>query len=104
MFLVAELHYCLKAFCYSTLDNQIVAVGLAIIEIGYLGLYDLVVHLNYRRQGIAQSLIARMLQWGEWNSVKHVYLTAQGDNFGAIALYNKIGLRDRYHYRYLARV
>jgi ribosomal protein S18 acetylase RimI-like enzyme len=86
------------------LCNQIVTVGLAIIEREYLGIYDLVVHPNYRLRGIAKSLITKMLQWGKENSAKHVYLAAQGDNFGAIALYNKIGLKDRYHYRYLTKI
>jgi ribosomal protein S18 acetylase RimI-like enzyme len=102
--IIKRIPFKTKAFCYGALANQIVAVGLAIIERGYLGIYDLVVNPNNRRQGIAQSLIAEMLQWGKGNSAKHVYLTAQGDNFGAIALYNRIGLKDRYHYRYLRKI
>ena len=102
--IIKRIPFKTKAFCYGELDNQIVAVGLAIIEREYLGIYDLVIHPNYRRRGIAQSLIVKMLQWGKENSAKHVYLTVQGDNFGAIVLYNKIGLKDRYHYRYLTKM
>jgi ribosomal protein S18 acetylase RimI-like enzyme len=102
--IIERIPFRTKAFCYGELDNQIVAVGLAIIEREYLGIYDLVVHLNYRRRGIAQSLIVKMLQWGKENSANHVYLTVQGDNFAAIALYSKIGLKDRYHYRYLTKI
>ncbi len=102
--IIKRIPFRTKAFFYGELDNQIVAVGLAIIEREYLGIYDLVVHPNCRLRGIAQSLIAKMLQWGIGNLAKHVYLAAQGDNFGAIALYNKIGLKDRYHYRYLTKI
>jgi ribosomal protein S18 acetylase RimI-like enzyme len=102
--IIKRIPFRTKAFCYGELCNQIVTVGLAIIEREYLGIYDLVVHPNYRLRGIAKSLITKMLQWGKENSAKNVYLTVQGDNLGAIALYNKIGLEDRYHYRYLARV
>jgi ribosomal protein S18 acetylase RimI-like enzyme len=92
-----------KAFCIGALDGEIVAIGLAVLERKHVGIHDLAIHPNYKRQGFAQSLLKRILQWGKENSAEHVYLTVQGDNVGAIKLYTKIGLKDRYHYRYLIK-
>ncbi|MFX1535628.1 MAG: GNAT family N-acetyltransferase [Promethearchaeota archaeon] len=101
--IIGRIPFASKAFCYAQQNNRIIGISLAIIERTYLGIYDLIVHPKYRRQGIAQSLIAKIVHWGKNSSVNHIYLQVQGDNSGAIALYSKIGLQESYRYRYLIR-
>ncbi|MFX1255330.1 MAG: GNAT family N-acetyltransferase [Promethearchaeota archaeon] len=99
--IIGRIPFRSKAFCCVQQHDQIIGIGLAVIERTYLGIFDLIVHPKYRRQGIAQSIIAKIGHWGKNRSVNHIYLQVQGDNSEAIALYNKIGLEESYRYRYL---
>jgi len=89
-----------KVFCCARQSNEIIGVGLGVIEREYLGIYSLVVNPDYRRKGIGQSMVAQMIQWGRSHSAVHVYLQVQGDNSGAISFYRKIGFEELYRYRY----
>lgn len=92
-----------KAFCCAQQANEIVGIGLGVIQQKYLGIYSLAVHPGYRRKGIGQSIVTQMVHWGKLHSVTHVYLQVQGDNTEAISFYNKIGFKELYHYRYLIK-
>ncbi|MCK5046773.1 MAG: GNAT family N-acetyltransferase, partial [Candidatus Heimdallarchaeota archaeon] len=78
-------------------------IGMAVLEQGNLGIFDMLVNPVFLRQGIAGSLIAKMVEWGRENSVQSTYLCVQGDNQPAIALYKKVGLKECYRYRYLIK-
>jgi len=80
--------------------NQIVGVGLAIIDREYLGVYNMATHPDCRRQGIAQTIIHEMINWGKEHSATKIYLQVQGDNSNAIQLYRKIGFITHHYYRY----
>ncbi|MFW9921862.1 MAG: GNAT family N-acetyltransferase [Candidatus Thorarchaeota archaeon] len=92
-----------KAFAFARNDNEIVGLGLGVLERNFIGIYDMIVSSDYRRQGIGQSLIFYLIEWGKSHGATIAYLQVQGDNSGAIALYKKIGFIDRYHYRYLIK-
>jgi len=92
-----------KAFAIAYREDEIVGLCLGVLEREYIGIYDMIVSSNYRRQGIGQALLNKLILWGKNNGAKTIYLQVQGDNSGAIALYKKIGLTDRYHYRYLVK-
>lgn len=92
-----------KAFLFARDGEEIIGLCLAVLEREYVGVYDMIVSSDYRRQGIGQSILAHLVEWGKKNGATTCYLQVQGDNAGAISLYKKIGLRDRYHYRYLIK-
>ena len=92
-----------KGFIFARKDDKIVGLCLAVLERDYVGVYDMIVSSDFRRKGIAKSILAKLIEWGKNNGAKTCYLQVQGDNSGAIALYKKIGLIDRYHYRYLMK-
>jgi len=89
-----------KVFCSARENNEIVGIGLGVIEREYMGIFELSVDFNYRRKGIGQSMVGLLVEWGKLNSAVHVYLQVQGDNVGAISLYKKIGFKECYRYRY----
>lgn len=92
-----------KAFAFASNQEEIVGICLGVLEREYIGIYDMIVSPEYRRQGIGQALLSKLILWGKNNGASTAYLQVQGDNSGAIALYKKIGLTDRYHYRYLIK-
>jgi len=87
-------------FLCAHLNNEVVGIGLGILEREYLGIFDLIVHPFYRRRGIGQSMVGYLVEWAHKNSVFTVYLQVQGDNSSAISLYRKIGFKECYRYRY----
>ncbi|MBK5113588.1 MAG: GNAT family N-acetyltransferase [Candidatus Heimdallarchaeota archaeon] len=92
-----------KCFFSAKHEEKIIGVGMGVLEQGNLGIYDMIVNPDYRRQGIAASIIAQMVEWGKANSCHSVYLCVQGDNQAAIALYEKVGLKESFGYRYLIK-
>lgn len=69
---------------------------------GYMGLYrvldesdvtNIAVAQQYRRQGIGQALLARMLQLVQEKGIHLVNLEVRAGNLGAIALYEKMGFQ-----------
>lgn len=89
---------------FRTLDNgETIAVGLAVIQENYMAIYSMFTHPDYRRKGIAQTLMAKMIEWGDINLVDKVFLQVETSNNGARELYEKAGFNEKYRYRYLVK-
>ncbi len=84
-------------------DGKPMACGLGIIQHGYLGLYDIVTSPAHRRQGIAEQLLLGMFQWGREQGAKTSFLQVVLANYGASALYDKLGFQEIYQYWYRVR-
>ncbi len=87
-------------FATVRLGDQPVAAGLGVVERGWLGLFSLVTHPDYRRQGAATSLIHALVGWGQTHQANQVYLQVMTDNAPALALYERLGFETLYHYHY----
>ena len=88
------------AFGVASDGEEIIGIALAVAERGYVGIFDLIVDERYRRQGIAQSLITHIIDWGKKNSATWGYLQVVEENTTAISLYQKLGFKKAYNYRY----
>jgi N-acetylglutamate synthase len=77
-----------------------VAVGLAVVERGYVGLFDITVDNTIRNQGIGRQLVLYMLQWGKANGATNSYLQVAPGNDPALHLYEKLGFTEVYQYWY----
>jgi ribosomal protein S18 acetylase RimI-like enzyme len=84
-------------------NAQPVACGLAVAEGDFVGLFDLVVERNARRQGHGTELVQQLIGWGIDRGATRAYLQVQGDNFRASNLYQKLGFDSAYQYWYRAR-
>lgn len=94
-----------KFYTYMLLDDKVVALGMAVVEKGYIGLFDISVAENYRNMGLGMQLILNMLNTGKTLGVKNAYLQVMLNNAPALHLYNKLGFREvyKYHYRVLVK-
>ncbi|WP_169082008.1 GNAT family N-acetyltransferase [Paenibacillus sp. PL91] len=88
--------------CFALLhDNGIpVACGFAVMEDGYVGLYDIVTDPGNRSRGYGEQLILHLLQWGKGRGSKEGYLLVVKNNAPANRLYDKIGFVPQYEYWY----
>ncbi len=89
-----------KKYIYALDNDKIVGVMLAVVDSQSLCLLNLAVDPNFRRMGIASSIVAQSIQWGLEMGAKNVFLQVEHDNEVALKFYHKIGLIEWYSYRY----
>ncbi|MEK5641887.1 hypothetical protein BK138_08755 [Paenibacillus rhizosphaerae] len=80
--------------------SETVAAGLGVIQEGWLGLYDIVTHPDFRERGFGFQLIQRMLAWGREQGAHSSFLQVVQANEAACRLYDKLGYRHVYSYWY----
>jgi ribosomal protein S18 acetylase RimI-like enzyme len=76
------------------------ACGLAVLEAGHVGLFDIVTQAAYRRQGHARRLIQTILAWAVARGAHNAYLQVMVNNAPALALYAGLGFEEVYRYWY----
>jgi ribosomal protein S18 acetylase RimI-like enzyme len=77
------------------------ADGTAAVDRDWLGVHGLYVEPGSRRQGLARSVLAALLDWGTEQGASTVWLHVAADNIAAIALSESIGLQVHHESRYL---
>ena len=85
-------------------DKAIVAVGLGVLDQGYLGLFDIVTQAEVRRQGLGRQLVMGLLDWGKTNGATRAYLQVVPTNTPALNLYEALGFREAYQYWYRTKI
>jgi len=80
--------------------GQPLAIGLGGVERGWIGLFGIVTHPEFRRQGAATTVIRALAQWGQEHQVSQVYIQVMENNASARALYARLGFETLYHYHY----
>jgi len=81
-------------------DHQTAAVGLGVVERGYVGLYDLTTHVSLRKRGYGTQLILSIFKWAQERGAHTAYLQVARGNTPALELYHKLGFREVYRYWY----
>ncbi len=84
-------------------DGETAAMGMAVVERGYVGLFDLVTRESLRNQGIGRQTVLHLLAWGRRQGARFAYLQVDHQNQPARHLYDRIGFRELYTYWYRAR-
>ncbi|MGB7339648.1 MAG: GNAT family N-acetyltransferase [Phototrophicaceae bacterium] len=85
--------------CYGWIDD--VAVGLAVVDGDYVGLFDIVVQADARRTGVGHALVSSLLAWAQQHAAKTAYLQVTETNTPARKLYDTLGFKTHHPYWYL---
>jgi ribosomal protein S18 acetylase RimI-like enzyme len=88
--------------CFLSLDQggETIAVGMAVLERGYLGLFDIAVAAALRGRGLGTQCVSQLLRWGQMNGAQHAYLQVMQRNTAAVRLYARLGFTEAYSYWY----
>lgn len=90
-----------KAFYSSILMNdETIGCGMAVQEKGYIGLFDIVVSEQHRKNGYGMRLLLSMLKEGREQGAEYAYLQVMFNNTPAVSLYRKLGFKEQYQYHY----
>jgi ribosomal protein S18 acetylase RimI-like enzyme len=81
-------------------EDQVLAVGLGVVERGWVGLFSFVTLPEFRRQGAATRVIHALAQWGQTHAASQIYLQVMANNAPALALYARLGFETLYYYHY----
>jgi GNAT superfamily N-acetyltransferase len=84
-------------------DGIPLAAGLAIVEDGHVGLFDVLTREGARRRGLGRSIVAALLRWGWARGARTGYLQVDAANAPAIAMYDAFGFSRAYGYWYRGR-
>jgi N-acetylglutamate synthase len=88
------------AFAVQHAHGQPVGFGLAVLERGAVGLYDLAVAPQHRGLGRGQALVEALLHWAADAGATSAYLQVRAQNTPALSLYEGMGFRAAYGYHY----
>jgi ribosomal protein S18 acetylase RimI-like enzyme len=84
-------------------DGKPLAYGLAVVERGMVGLFDIVTVPDARRRGAGRLLVRSLLGWGLSQGATAAYLQVLGSNEAARGLYGGFGFQEAYRYHYRIR-
>jgi len=90
-----------KKFAQIRTNSVVSCVGVGMVHSGWIGLFRLGTHPDFRRKGMASSLSDALLEWGfKVNGARHAFLQVETDNESAMKMYEKLGFENCYTYWY----
>lgn len=80
--------------------GEVVGFGLAVVERGCVGLYDIVITPALRGQGLGRALVHGLMHWGQTQGAQWAELQVRAPNVVARGLYESLGFQALYGYHY----
>ena len=95
-----------KRFIVAKFDEHIIASMMTVLDPrGYLYFSDILVLSEYRRKGIATSMMHKAIfEWSNPSLVKYIWLQVEDRNDAALMFYDKLGMKELYSYSYYRKV
>lgn len=87
-------------FAEVRLAEEVVAIGRATVERGWVGITTVEVRPAARRRGLARQVVGALVAHGRMQGARHAYLQVSSSNAPARALYEALGLTVHHVYRY----
>lgn len=90
-----------SAYACAVLGDDVVAVGRAVADTGWAGVFGMATLPGARGKGAARAVLATLARWAGAHSAGRLYLQVEQDNLPALTLYERAGFREvcAYHYR-----
>jgi ribosomal protein S18 acetylase RimI-like enzyme len=89
-----------RAFASLRQAGRPLALGMAVAERGYVGLFSIVTAVEARNQGLGRRLVGHLLAWGQQRGARAAQLAVMPENAPALRLYARFGFREAYRYWY----
>ncbi|KRF10789.1 GNAT family N-acetyltransferase [Paenibacillus sp. Soil787] len=89
-----------KGFLKLKLNDQIIALGTAIVENEWAGFINVVIHEGHRGKGLGYVLMHALTEWSLEHGAAKQYLQVVTSNKPAVTLYEKLGYQASYGYHY----
>jgi N-acetylglutamate synthase len=90
-----------SAYASAMTGDGVVAVGRAVADDGWAGVFGMATLPHARGKGTARSVLAALADWAGAHQADHLYLQVECDNIPALRLYQRTGFGELcgYHYR-----
>jgi GNAT superfamily N-acetyltransferase len=90
-----------SVYARAAIGDVVVAVGRAVVDDGWAGVFGMATRPAARGKGAARSVLASLAQWADDRGAGRMYLQVERDNVAALALYRQAGFKEicAYHYR-----
>nr|WP_201749146.1 GNAT family N-acetyltransferase [Micromonospora acroterricola] len=90
-----------SAYASAMIGGAVVAVGRAVVDTGWVGLFGMATAPRARGRGAARSVLAAFAEWAGGHHADTMYLQVEQDNVPAQRLYRRAGFGELagYHYR-----
>ncbi|MFZ6029977.1 MAG: GNAT family N-acetyltransferase [Chloroflexota bacterium] len=92
-----------RCFALLRVGEKPLACGLAVLQHGFVGIFDIVVAAEQRGKGYGRRIMDGLLAWGKAHGAQASYLQVMDNNPVALRLYAALGYRKRYPYWYRVR-
>ena len=89
------------AYARAMSGGDVVAVGRAVADTGWAGVFGMATLSGARGRGAARNVLAALADWAGGNAAGRMYLQVERDNTPALRLYERTGFSEvcGYHYR-----
>lgn len=81
-------------------NGQCIGCGYGVIEKDFVGLFDIIVHKEYRNKGYGKEIVETILSKANENGIEKAHLSVVDNNVFAKKLYGNIGFNEIYKYWY----
>jgi N-acetylglutamate synthase len=90
-----------SAYASVMIGDDVVAVGRAVADTGWAGVFGMATLPRARGRGAARSVLAALSGWADARQAGSMYLQVERDNIPALRLYERTGFSEicGYHYR-----
>lgn len=83
-----------SAYASVEIGDETVAVGRAVAEDGWAGIFNMATRPEARGKGAAGAVIAALADWAAANDAPRMYLQVEHENEGALRLYGRAGFSE----------
>ncbi|MBG0816806.1 GNAT family N-acetyltransferase [Planomonospora sp. ID82291] len=90
-----------SAYACALLGDDVLAVGRAVADTGWAGVFGMATLPEARGRGAARQVLAALADWAGAHGADRMYLQVERDNAPALRLYDRTGFSELcgYHYR-----